>query len=115
MRKRILAILTTGIMALSAAAMTSCDKDNSTDSGTQSEISTTKAVTTKSTTSTSKKESKTSSTSKSSSNSKDTSTKKETYYCMGKNDTCNNKTSDPYDFYCHSCDPDNNNIEGDQR
>ena len=33
---------------------------------------------------------------------------------MGKNDTCPNKTSDAYDFYCHSCDPDNNNIEGDQ-
>lgn len=38
----------------------------------------------------------------------------EGYYCMGKNDTCNNKTSSPYDLYCYSCDPDNNNIEGDQ-
>ncbi|MCM1132668.1 MAG: hypothetical protein NC340_04260 [Ruminococcus flavefaciens] len=37
------------------------------------------------------------------------------FYCMGKNDTCKNKTSDPFDFYCYSCDPDNNNIEGDQR
>jgi len=37
------------------------------------------------------------------------------YYCMGKNDTCTNKTSSPYDLYCHSCDPDDNNIEGDQR
>lgn len=36
------------------------------------------------------------------------------YYCMGKNDTCTNKTSSPYDLYCHSCDPDDNNIEGDQ-
>jgi hypothetical protein len=36
------------------------------------------------------------------------------YYCMGKNDTCTNKTNDPYDLYCHSCDPDDNNIEGDQ-
>lgn len=37
------------------------------------------------------------------------------YYCMGKGDTCNNKTSDPFDLYCYSCDPDGNNIEGDQR
>ncbi|MDE6656954.1 MAG: hypothetical protein K2J88_00015 [Oscillospiraceae bacterium] len=36
----------------------------------------------------------------------------ESYYCMGKNDTCPNKTYDPYDFYCSSCDPDNDNIEG---
>ncbi|MDE5769710.1 MAG: hypothetical protein K2H29_05140 [Oscillospiraceae bacterium] len=36
----------------------------------------------------------------------------ESYYCMGKHDTCNNKTYDPYDFYCSSCDPDNDNIEG---
>jgi hypothetical protein len=33
---------------------------------------------------------------------------------MGKNDTCSNKTSSAYDLYCHSCDPDDNNIEGDQ-
>lgn len=37
------------------------------------------------------------------------------YYCMGKNDTCKNKTSSPTDLYCYSCDPDGNNIEGDQR
>lgn len=37
------------------------------------------------------------------------------YWCMGKNDTCTNKTYDPFDYYCYSCDPDNNNIEGDQR
>lgn len=36
------------------------------------------------------------------------------FYCMGKNDTCTNKTYDASDLYCHSCDPDNNNIEGDQ-
>ena len=36
------------------------------------------------------------------------------YYCMGKNDTCNNKTYSPTDLYCHSCDPDDNNVEGDQ-
>lgn len=36
----------------------------------------------------------------------------EEYYCMGKNDTCPNKTSSPWDLYCHSCDPDNDNIEG---
>ena len=33
---------------------------------------------------------------------------------MGKNDTCKNKTYSASDLYCHSCDPDNNNIEGDQ-
>ncbi len=38
----------------------------------------------------------------------------EKYPCMGKNDTCNNYTYDPDDFFCNSCDPDNNNIEGDQ-
>lgn len=37
------------------------------------------------------------------------------YWCMGKGDTCHNKTSSPTDLYCHSCDPDDNNIEGDQR
>ncbi|WP_044974451.1 hypothetical protein [Ruminococcus sp. HUN007] len=37
------------------------------------------------------------------------------YYCMGKNDTCKNKTYSPTDLYCRSCDPDDNNIEGDQR
>ena len=37
------------------------------------------------------------------------------YWCMGKNDTCRNKTYDPNDLFCHSCDPDDNNIEGDQR
>lgn len=34
------------------------------------------------------------------------------YYCLGKNDTCNRKTSDPYDLYCSSCDPDGDNVEG---
>lgn len=34
------------------------------------------------------------------------------YYCMGKNDTCPNKTKSAYDLYCHSCDPDGDNIEG---
>ena len=37
------------------------------------------------------------------------------FWCMGKNDTCKNKTYSAYDLYCHSCDPDDNNIEGDQR
>ncbi len=37
------------------------------------------------------------------------------YWCCGKNDTCKNKTYSPTDLYCHSCDPDDNNIEGDQR
>lgn len=34
------------------------------------------------------------------------------YYCMGKNDTCNNKTKNAYDLYCNSCDPDGDNVEG---
>lgn len=34
------------------------------------------------------------------------------YWCMGKNDTCKNKTYDPYDYYCDSCDPDGDNVEG---
>ncbi len=34
------------------------------------------------------------------------------YYCMGKNDTCPNKTYSPYDFFCSRCDPDGDNIEG---
>ena len=34
------------------------------------------------------------------------------YYCMGKNDTCPNKTKNAYDLYCNSCDPDGDNIEG---
>lgn len=40
--------------------------------------------------------------------------KEEEFYCMGKNDTCTNKTSSAWDLYCYSCDPDDNNIEGDQ-
>lgn len=35
-----------------------------------------------------------------------------TFWCMGKNDTCRNKTSSPTDLYCSSCDPDGDNIEG---
>ena len=34
------------------------------------------------------------------------------YYCMGKNDTCPNKTNNKYDLYCNSCDPDGDNVEG---
>lgn len=34
------------------------------------------------------------------------------YYCMGKNDTCRNKTNNKYDLYCSSCDPDGDNVEG---
>lgn len=33
------------------------------------------------------------------------------FWCMGKNDTCQNKTSDPLDLYCNSCDKNNDNIE----
>lgn len=39
---------------------------------------------------------------------------KDEFYCMGKNDTCPNKTNNAYDFYCDACDPDGNNVEGDQ-
>lgn len=35
-----------------------------------------------------------------------------TYWCMGKGDTCQNKTYSAYDFYCSACDPDGDNIEG---
>jgi hypothetical protein len=34
------------------------------------------------------------------------------YWCMGKNDTCQNKTSRPDDFFCDQCDPNGDNIEG---
>lgn len=34
------------------------------------------------------------------------------YWCMGKNDTCQNKTSAPDDFFCDECDPDGDNKEG---
>lgn len=47
----------------------------------------------------------------SSSNSSDTLPSGE-FWCMGKNDTCKNKTYDPYDYYCSSCDPDGDNVEG---
>ncbi len=33
------------------------------------------------------------------------------YWCMGKNDTCKNKTSDPLDLFCSSCDKNNDNVE----
>lgn len=34
------------------------------------------------------------------------------FWCMGKNDTCKNKTSSAYQFYCRTCDPNGDNIEG---
>lgn len=34
------------------------------------------------------------------------------YWCMGKNDTCQNKTDSPDDFFCNKCDPNGDNIEG---
>jgi|GEM_PF-5135875 len=37
---------------------------------------------------------------------------KDEYWCMGKNDSCKNKTYSAYDLYCSSCDPDGDNIEG---
>jgi len=33
------------------------------------------------------------------------------YYCMGKGDTCPNKTYNAFDLYCSSCDSNNDNIE----
>lgn len=33
------------------------------------------------------------------------------FWCMGKNDTCQNKTSDPLDLFCSSCDKNNDNVE----
>lgn len=41
-----------------------------------------------------------------------TETASEKYWCMGKNDTCQNKTTSPDDFFCDECDPDGDNIEG---
>jgi len=34
------------------------------------------------------------------------------YWCMGKHDTCQNKTDSPDDFFCDECDPNRDNIEG---
>jgi len=34
------------------------------------------------------------------------------FLCMGKGDTCPNYTSTANDFYCDSCDPDGDNVEG---
>lgn len=48
----------------------------------------------------------------SSSSASSSSSEQETYYCMGKNNTCPNKTYSPWDFYCSSCDPDGDNKEG---
>lgn len=33
------------------------------------------------------------------------------FWCMGKGDSCQNKTNSASDFYCNSCDPDGDNIE----
>lgn len=34
------------------------------------------------------------------------------FWCLGKNDTCQNKTYSADDLYCNQCDPDNDNVEG---
>ena len=47
-----------------------------------------------------------------SSSSSSSSSGTESYYCMGKHNTCPNKTYSPWDFYCSSCDPDGDNKEG---
>ena len=54
----------------------------------------------------------TKSSSDSSSSSSSSSSGTESYYCMGKHNTCPNKTYSPWDFYCSSCDPDGDNKEG---
>lgn len=33
------------------------------------------------------------------------------FWCMGKNDTCENKTFEATDLFCNSCDSNKNNIE----
>ncbi len=106
-------------IVISSVSMTACEIDDSESSSSESSV----VVTT-----TKKEESRTSvddatkseysdgSSEKSYSDSSNTKKEsKEEYYCMGKGDTCKNKTSDPSDLYCYSCDPDGNNIEGDQR
>ena len=45
-------------------------------------------------------------------NSNNTSGNTDEYWCMGKNDTCQNKTDSPDDFFCDECDPNRDNIEG---
>ena len=109
-------LVMTVLVSAMLAAMCSCSGDGNDDYSSSSQA----VVTTAQNTTENVKESEDadseaksySSDSKSDSYSSDTS--KEEYYCMGKHDTCNNKTSSPYDYYCHSCDPDDNNVEGDQ-
>lgn len=105
------------VMLLAALTMNisfcSCDENDKNSSSTSTKTTSTEDVTESAAT---KKSTDISANADESSSKSDYSSQKadESYYCMGKNDTCTNKTSDPYDFYCHSCDPDDNNIEGDQ-
>lgn len=48
---------------------------------------------------------------KPSANSNSSSSSEGKFWCMGKNDTCQNKTSDPSDLFCSSCDKNNDDIE----
>lgn len=111
----------TGSGSLSDASSSYEDSSSSSESASDSSSSSESAS---DSSSSSKSDSSSSSSSKSSSGSNAASVGKAAndddlgageYYCMGKNDTCKNKTSSPTDLYCYSCDPDGNNIEGDQR
>ena len=106
------------MVALSLSVLlTACDENTS------SKTNNTTTTTTKATTNTTKNQSFNDAGNKSNSNPKSNSKSNNSnsslssgeYWCMGKGDTCKNKTSSPTDLYCYSCDPDNNNIEGDQR
>lgn len=81
-------------------------KSSSAQSSSSSSTTSSKPSTSTGSSSSSSKSSSSSSSSSSKSNSS------ETYWCMGKGDTCQNKTYSPIDFYCNSCDPDNDNREG---
>ena len=114
MKKKVFSIM----VALSLSVLlTACDENTS------SKTNNTTTTTTKATTNTTKNQSFNDAGNKSNSNPKSNSKSNNSnsslssgeYWCMGKGDTCKNKTSSPTDLYCYSCDPDNNNIEGDQR
>lgn len=95
--------------------LSSCGGENSSEDESHEEVTVTEnSVESESKSSDSSSKSSYSSSKSSYSESSD-SLKDGEYYCMGKNDTCTNKTYSPTDLYCHSCDPDDNNIEGDQR
>ncbi len=119
--KKCLSTILLGTMCLmSVAIFTGCggDTDNNTNVNESSSITTTTTTTPKQTT---KKETEKYTPVEEKKTENYTPVKKANdelsdgeYWCMGKNDTCKNKTYSPSDLYCHSCNPDDNNIEGDQ-